>query len=231
VSFYDVFKTAAAILASIGIGGATVAALAGWLGKVWANRLMEQDRAKYSTELEALKSKFEQSHRKLQAELDKTIFGHQLRTQTEFNALLELWKKVPPLESELPMMEAWARIHELTEAKHTSLSQSFLKGSLEKCERLTHELESLVGTYGPFIDLGVHGHLKELLNIARDRQIEIGGKMMGLPSPPVAGSPRSPRTSTEFSETSKSLFRAVHDRIEELSQHTSAPRAEDLAHP
>jgi hypothetical protein len=95
MSVSDIFITAGAILGSIGVGGVTVAALSGWLGKIWANRLMEQDRAKYAADLEALKSRFEQSHRRLQAELDKTIFGHQLKTQTEFNALRELWRMVP----------------------------------------------------------------------------------------------------------------------------------------
>jgi len=70
MSVSDIFITAGAILGSVGVGGATVAALSGWLGKVWANRLMEQDRAKYASDLEALKSRFEQSHRRLQAELD-----------------------------------------------------------------------------------------------------------------------------------------------------------------
>src|SRR5690242_8955355 len=106
MSVSDIFITAGAILGSVGVGGATVAALSGWLGKVWANRLMEQDRAKYASDLEALKSRFEQSHRRLQAELDKTIFGHQLKTQTEFDALRELWKTIPPLERVLE----WIRV-------------------------------------------------------------------------------------------------------------------------
>jgi hypothetical protein len=93
MTYVDVLKWVGTVLFSVGGGGLIVLALSSWLGKVWANRLMEQDRAKYATGLEGLKAKYEEGHRRLQAELDKTIFGHQLKTQTEFNALMELWKR------------------------------------------------------------------------------------------------------------------------------------------
>src|SRR5579864_5487370 len=141
MSVSDIFISAGAILGSVGVGGATVAALSGWLGKVWANRLMEQDRAKYAADLEALKSRFEQSHRRLQAELDKTIFGHQLKTQTEFNALMEMWKKVPPLESAV----RWAPV-----AVSLGGSAEAATRELDQLKEATVKLESLLEDFGPF---------------------------------------------------------------------------------
>src|SRR5450432_3545409 len=98
MDIHVVIQIATAIIASVGASGLIVVGLSSWLGKVWAARLMQKDVAKYATELEALKSKFEQSHRRLQSELDKTVFGHQLTTQNEFNGLSEIWKTIPPLE-------------------------------------------------------------------------------------------------------------------------------------
>ena len=43
------------IIGSFGGGGAIVLILSSWLGKVWANRLMTSEKAKYSQELETLK--------------------------------------------------------------------------------------------------------------------------------------------------------------------------------
>ncbi|TVL99201.1 MAG: hypothetical protein CV087_19040 [Candidatus Brocadia sp. WS118] len=54
----EIFKIAAAVITALGGGSAIVLALSSWIGKVWANRLMVQDRAKY-----------EQALAKLQAEL------------------------------------------------------------------------------------------------------------------------------------------------------------------
>ena len=54
----EVFGIAAAVITALGGGSAIVLALSSWIGKVWANRLMVQDRAKY-----------EQALAKLQAEL------------------------------------------------------------------------------------------------------------------------------------------------------------------
>lgn len=52
----EIWKIAGAIIASLGGGALLIAAFSSWLGKVWANRILESDRAKYQTEIEILKS-------------------------------------------------------------------------------------------------------------------------------------------------------------------------------
>ena len=54
----EIAAIAGTILASLGGGAAIVFAFSSWLGKVWANRLMEKERAEYNKELERLKSEF-----------------------------------------------------------------------------------------------------------------------------------------------------------------------------
>lgn len=46
------FGVAGAIILSLGGGGAIILGLSNWLGKVWADRLMETERAKHSAALE-----------------------------------------------------------------------------------------------------------------------------------------------------------------------------------
>ena len=50
------------ILGSVGVGGAIVAGLSSWLGKVWANRLMAEEKAKYEKELERLTKQLERKN-------------------------------------------------------------------------------------------------------------------------------------------------------------------------
>lgn len=56
MSFADVLKIVAAGLVSLGTGGAIVFGLSSWLGKVWANRLMESERARHAQDLEKLRA-------------------------------------------------------------------------------------------------------------------------------------------------------------------------------
>lgn len=58
----EVMQTALAILGSVGVGGAIVAALSSWLGKVWAERLMAKETAKYREELERLSKQLERKN-------------------------------------------------------------------------------------------------------------------------------------------------------------------------
>ena len=52
----DIFLVSGAIIGSVGGAAVIIVALSTWLGKVWANRILESDRARYASELENLKS-------------------------------------------------------------------------------------------------------------------------------------------------------------------------------
>ncbi|MDQ2776003.1 MAG: hypothetical protein M3Y57_13960 [Acidobacteriota bacterium] len=57
MSFSELATIAATLLASLGGGGAIVIAMSNWLGKVWAERLMQKEKAKHDHELEEFKAK------------------------------------------------------------------------------------------------------------------------------------------------------------------------------
>ncbi len=70
----EIWKTTAAILTALGGGGVIVAAFSGWLGKLWAEKLMAKEKAKYEVELAELRSKLEKNNQEslthLQTELE-----------------------------------------------------------------------------------------------------------------------------------------------------------------
>lgn len=72
MSTTDAYQIAQAVLVALGGGGALVFALSSWLGKVWANRLMAKETAKYEDEMVRLKAQ-------LQAELDRSSHTYRWR--------------------------------------------------------------------------------------------------------------------------------------------------------
>lgn len=52
----DIWEIAGAIITSLGGGALIIGAFSTWLGKVWAARILESDRAKYQAEIELIKS-------------------------------------------------------------------------------------------------------------------------------------------------------------------------------
>lgn len=55
MSWEDVFKLFGAAIVSIGGGGIIVVALSSWLGKIWASRILENEKHRLATELEETK--------------------------------------------------------------------------------------------------------------------------------------------------------------------------------
>jgi hypothetical protein len=84
MTFEETIKIATTILLSLGGGGIIVFALSSWLGKVWANRIMAEERAKYERELTELRAKLEMENQeslsKIQTDLeiyrDKYLKAH-----------------------------------------------------------------------------------------------------------------------------------------------------------
>lgn len=84
MSLVDILYVGLAIVASLGGGSLLVLALSSWLGKVWAQRLMERDRATHQRDLEQLRADLtkrnEEEVSRLKAGLDifkeKHLRGH-----------------------------------------------------------------------------------------------------------------------------------------------------------
>lgn len=62
MNLQDTLAVAATVVAALGGGGAIVLALSSWLGKLWATRLMERDRAEHAQLLERLRASLRAEH-------------------------------------------------------------------------------------------------------------------------------------------------------------------------
>jgi len=89
MSLPDALNIVVAGVLSIGGGGVIVLGLSSWLGKVWANRLMESEKATHARDLEKLRSELQRTNEvelsNLKGELDiykqKHLRGHEDKVQ------------------------------------------------------------------------------------------------------------------------------------------------------
>lgn len=96
-----VWNTALAVLGSIGGGGAIVLALSGWLGKLWASRMMAGEVNRHNQEIEALKAKLTIETEDYKARFRKSEFVF----QKEYEAASALARVVSDIQSSY--RDAW----------------------------------------------------------------------------------------------------------------------------
>lgn len=90
----DFFGTAAAILASLGGGSFIVLGLSSWLGKVWANRILENEKAAHQEEIDEYKSKLQVELDRLNAIQDKALYISKNQYDNEYRIYQDIWHKL-----------------------------------------------------------------------------------------------------------------------------------------
>lgn len=87
----EVFDIAGAVLASLGGGSAIVLAFSSWLGKVWANRILENEKAEHSKDLEQYKRELSEELEKVKSLNDKALYVSKAQYDNEYRIYLEIW--------------------------------------------------------------------------------------------------------------------------------------------
>jgi hypothetical protein len=169
LSFPDTLKIIATALASIGGGGFLVMAMSSWLGKVWAQRLMQKDIAKHESDLEALKSRLEGVNKKIQSELDKTVFVHRIQFETEFKALSEIWAKIVAVRASLAALRPQLEVN--PPGQNTDLAQmDKFNRTFGKFSLIFGELRMAVHNQSPFYATHIYAELGEFINTLSDAE-------------------------------------------------------------
>ena len=171
----NVWSVAGAVIWSLGGGAFLVLALSSWLGKVWAARILEQDRLRYQSALAQFQHDMDQASRRLQVYLDKALHVHRVQFETEFAAMKVIWEKVMkargtmaalrPVFSIAPVEETPAERDERLQARirefNTALGElkdAIFNNSPFISEALFHELfdNLLVAAQAEFTSIRVH---------------------------------------------------------------------------
>jgi hypothetical protein len=88
----EILKICAALIGSVGGAALIIVGLSSWLGKVWANRILEKDKLHYQGELESIKQQLQIASQK-----EHTVFSRYYEGQ--FRIYNELWVALVELES------------------------------------------------------------------------------------------------------------------------------------
>ncbi len=90
----EAFEIAGAVILSLGGGSAIVWGLSSWLGKVWANRILESEKVKCSKQIEEYKAELEKSISKINAEQDKRLYISKTQYDNEYKIYQNIWAKL-----------------------------------------------------------------------------------------------------------------------------------------
>jgi hypothetical protein len=151
----EIWAISGTILASIGGGTAIVFGFSSWLGKVWANRLMEKEKNEHSRELEFLRNKFykETESYKIKLKKSELIFEKQFEAASELVALQRSF--VP--EINFPHMD-WEDVLD-----HYACSS----------EKIEKALEEYLSRHGAILGEEVEEKIAECIGIAVWNKFEI----------------------------------------------------------
>jgi hypothetical protein len=153
-----------------------VLALSSWLGKVWANRILEQDRRRYAEELERVKTELERTSREWQAQLDKAVHVHRVQFETEFKALSDLWASLSRVRAAFGAVRPIASIGPMEETKEQKIAALFerLKPLIEAYNRARQILDDLSPFYPQAIyqaaDAALRTTNSEIANVKIDHE-------------------------------------------------------------
>lgn len=130
----------------MGGGSVLIFGMANWLGKVWANRILEKEKSKYSKEIEKYKSELEISLNRANALQDKSLYISKVQYDNEYKIYQEIWGLMHnAIVSTLmlyPALEDLPNDHEIKE-----------KYQLEKYQKYTENYNNYsvgIDKYAPF---------------------------------------------------------------------------------
>ncbi|MCZ6691811.1 MAG: hypothetical protein O7H41_19670 [Planctomycetota bacterium] len=82
------------ILGSIGVASAVLFGLSSWLGKVWANRILQRQKERGDLTLEQFKRDGAAVIESLRKEHTKEAYVHKLQFEKEFEIYVSLWRTI-----------------------------------------------------------------------------------------------------------------------------------------
>ena len=90
----DVFEISAAILASLGGSSAIIFGLSSWLGKVWANRILEKEKLEHNRELEKYRKDLSEELERVRSINDKALYVSKVHYNNEYRIYEDIWAKL-----------------------------------------------------------------------------------------------------------------------------------------
>ncbi len=118
----EIYQLTYSIIGSVGCASVIILGLSSWLGKVWANRILEEEKSNYAKDLEIIKAQ-------VQRESDKQRITFSMYFEGQFKFYNELWMSL-------------ADLNEKTEKLWDDASKENLKHFVKSIKTAKKQLES-----------------------------------------------------------------------------------------
>lgn len=178
-----------AVLAALGGGAAIIFGSSSWLGKVWANRLMEKEKAEHARELESLRNKLTQDTESFKVKLKKSEFIF----QKEFEAISEfvsLKRSFLPTFSR-PQMDWYEACDDIA----------------QKFNRIEKSLNSFIAKHGAVLTKELSDLLSYSAGIAGENKFDVS-----ITDVPPSANKAAQELMTKLDEVEEKLLDKVHSQ-------------------
>jgi hypothetical protein len=155
-------------------GGAQIAlaALVGFLGRVWLNRIRERDKGSVLSKIEELKADLAATNERLRSTLEKGVHIHRVQFDAEFAAYRDVWDGLVEIANAAlklrPAMDRVPLSKEERDAERMRRLQDF-----DNANRLFRQK---VHKMRPFYDESVFSELSEFLKLVRSEAADYAYK-------------------------------------------------------
>lgn len=161
MTWTEVAQVGAAVIASVGGAGVILLGVSGFLGKVWAERILESDRRRFADELERAKAELERATRRLQTSLDHLVTVNRAQFEAEFATLQVVWAAVSNLRRTLLAVRPTASIVPVDDTKDAKLER--LSQRIQAFSTAHDALLAAVDDRSPFYPMEIFEALDALL--------------------------------------------------------------------
>jgi len=102
MTLYDIYMIGLSIITSLGGAAFLLMAFSSWLGKVWANRILEKDRNKYESEMESIKTENQNFINALSVSNSAYIESRKAFTTERIQAIKSIWSELIKIKNSRP---------------------------------------------------------------------------------------------------------------------------------
>lgn len=138
----EIFQITFAIIASIGSGGAIVFALSSWLGKIWAQRIINKD----------------------ELTNNYILYSSQIQFEREYKIYSQIWLKMLNMKTDIlsldPILDAYYE-------DEKEYKKEYIKRRNKSAQSLNSLYEEIYSN-APFIDSDIYNVLLEIADLSKN---------------------------------------------------------------
>jgi len=206
MTFTTILDWVGAFLISVGGGAALVWAFSSWLAKVWANKILEKDRAKYQEQIEILRMMGQEALERLRGQTEKELFIHRLQFEKEFEIYFGLWAKFHFLKLKVLDLQPLADL-----LRKGKVDDDNLQLRKEAFDQAFHSLHREAYSFRPFYAPDIFVTLTEILDYSFD--IADTGVKKSDRSPTITNVEEYFKFFSSLDDYSEQLCKGIRNRI------------------